>query len=533
VTSIQYNNIHPFSGLAPLPFVGREEEVVFYKNRYCLIDKITLEGQITGQCQSFQTMVDRKNELISRFSKSFQPFLIEEDGETVYYSPVSKVVSVNFGESKMMQLMPFVVELECYLEDLHSGFFGVLDPTNEFSFEEEDDKTVSLTHTCSARGIRTQYAEPLENAKDYVHSISGWSSQVAPLFVSGANSSLVLKTVQESIDRFSATYSLTETYKYDGESGAVGILRYSSELNSGDNGLVEVSIAGSIEGGRNTSLNDLRARYSGVNFYNLANSAYTELFPGVLNQTPVQFSFDEDSFTKSIQFSVGYDNDPSPNPFLIDTVQIQINKRGRNSISIDGRVRWRGNCLCNNEYGITQIKNFINSYDFYGHALRKWQQYGMATSLNPNPVSKSTSEDKNQCEYGIQLEFEEITSAVPDGLEFFEYTLNVRPAIPIYSNTPVICEGQYSIKRLRYDRRARFSIEGQAKIGECQDYDIGLQIVKNEINRLAAIYVQGVNKLLENLNITEGSSDSNRLIGFSASWTSEAPRIFNIAYDSA
>lgn len=533
MTSIKYNNIDPFSGLAPVPFVAREESVVFYKNRFCLIDKLTLEGQITGQCQSFQIMVDKKNELISRFSKSFQPFLIEEEGETIYSAPVTKVLSVNFGDSNMMQLIPFNIELECYLEDLHSGFYGIIDPSNEFSFQDEDDKTVSFVHTCSAKGIRTQYAEPLENAKDYVHSISGWSSQVAPLFISGVNSSLILKTVQESIDRFSATYSLTETYKYDGESGAAGILRYSSELVSGENGLVEVSIAGSIEGGKNTSVSDLRARYSGINFYNLANTAYGEVFSGSLNTVPNQFDFTENPFTKNVQFTVVYDNDSFPNPFLIDTVTIQKNKRGRNSISIDGQVRWRGNCLCNNEYGIQQIKNFIDNYDFYGHALRKWQQYGLTTSLNPTPSSKSLSQNKNACEYGITLEFEEIAGEIPDGLDFFDYTLSVRPAIPMYSSTPVICEGQYSIKRLKYDRRARFSIDGQAKISECENYDIGLQIIKNEINRLAAIYVIGVNKLIENLVITEGTSDSRRLIAFSASWTSEAPRTFNIPFDGS
>jgi hypothetical protein len=532
MTEVLYNELNPFEGIAPTPLVGREEVPLFYKDRYCMVERFILDGYITGTCQTFEEMVNRKRAIISGFSQSFKKFEIEEDLNTIYLAPVAKVMSVNFGDSTLMSLIPFTVELECYTSGFHSGFFGVIDPSNEFSFQEEDDKTVSFVHTSSARGVHTETADALTNAKNYVHSISGWSSQVDPLFISGVNDSLTLKTVTERIDRFSASYSLSEIYKYDSQDDTSGILRYTVEVNSGSSEPTEVVINGTIEGGHNIPMTALHQRFSGVNFFTLAGTEYSGLSTGVLNPAPLRFSFDDDSFKRNISFSVSYNDDPYPNPYLIDRVSIRKTKTGRNSISIDGRVKWRGNCLCNNEYGITQVKNLINTYDFYAHAVRKWEQYGMPGTLNPNPTSKSYSENKSACEYAVGLEFEEQPSNVPSDLENFDYTLTVKPAVPQYSATPTICAGQYVITRLKYNSRAKYTINGSATIKECVDTDIGLAIVRAEINRLCGVYVVGTRKVLESFQITERNAENPKVVNFTATWSAESPRMFNIIYDS-
>lgn len=530
MTLINYNNLDLFSGIGPVPFVTREEQPVFYQNRWCLADKINLNGQITGICEGFSGIKTRADLLISRLSKSLQTFEILEDGDSIYRAPIAKINSVNFDDSNWAAVLPYSIELECYLSGLHSGFYGVSDPVNTFEFQESEDGTIELVHTCEAKGYTTENGAALQNAKDYISTISGWNSQVTPLYLGVPTSGILLKSVQESINRFEASYSLTETYKYDPENPVKGILRYEVSLESGNEGTVTASIDGGIEGGRNTNILDLRAIYSGTSFYNRANELYSGFFSGVLNSIPVSFSFDEDSFAKSISFSVSYDNNSYPNPYLIDTVTINKNKKGGSNASFQGTFKWRGNCQCQNDFGWNQLNDFVNNYDYYGHVVRKWNQYGKFTPLNPVAVSRSKGEDKLNCEITVSLDFEETSSIPPVGLDYFDYTLRVSPAIPKYSSTPVICEGQYSITRLNYDRRARFTIEGSSKVGNCVNQLLGEALMKSEINRLAGIYVIGSRKVLEEANFTRGDSENPKVINFSYTWSSEAARVLNIVY---
>jgi hypothetical protein len=156
----------------------------------------------------------------------------------------------------------------------------------------------------------------------------------------------------------------------------------------------------------------------------------------------------------------------------------------------------------------------------------------MPGTLNPNPTSKSYSENKSACEYAVGLEFEEQPSNVPSDLENFDYTLTVKPAVPQYSATPTICAGQYVITRLKYNSRAKYTINGSATIKECVDTDIGLAIVRAEINRLCGVYVVGTRKVLEAFQITEKNAENPKVVSFTATWSAESPRMFNIIYDS-
>lgn len=527
---VNYNNQDLFSGISPIPLFSLEESPTFFQNRWCLTDKIIFEGQITGICGGFSGIKTKQQELVSRLSKSMQNLEISQDSEVVYSAPVAKIVNINFDESTWAGVLPYSIELECYISGLHSGFYGVNDPVNEFSFKQNEDGTVDFTHTCEAVGYTTEVGEPLQNAKNYVSSISGWNSQVFPLFVGAPTTGILLKSIEEKVNRFAGSYSLVESYRYDPNNPIKGILRYAVSLDSGIEGIVSASIDGNIEGGKNTSLSDLRAIYSGTSFYDRANELYSGVYSGVLNQNPTSFTFDENSFAKNIDFSVSYDNSSHPNPYYIDSTQINKVKNGASSLSLDLVFKWRGNCLCQNESGWLQLNNAANNFDLYSFALSKWNQYGKTTSLNPAPISKSKGEDKLNCELSIGAEFEEVLSVPPSGLDSFDYTLSVNPAVPAYSSTTVICEGQYSITDLRYDKRATFTIQGSSRINSCTDQTLGEQLIKNEINRLAAIYVIGSRKILENGSFTQGEGQNQKNINFSYTWSSEAPRVLDIFY---
>jgi len=557
MVKINYNGSDAFSGLAPVPYVGREETPIFYSNRWCLVDKITLEGQITGQCLDFEQLVERQNSLISRFSKSFQNFeilqsgdnsivtesgivIITESGEIlvsasspyfpIYQSPVTRVVSIDFPQNHYADRIPFSIELECYLSGLHSGVYGVIDPVNKFEFERDEEDVVTIVHTCSAKGINTSSSNSnsLTNAKNYVYSISGWDSQIAPLFISAPGSGIILDSVEEGVNRFDGSYTVTEKYRYDSLENAARILRYRVDLNSGVEG-ISANINGSIEGGLNSSISFLRAQYSSFDFYTAANSLYTGIFAGELNENPLDFNVVEDSFKNKIDFSINYDDSEYPDLYLIDSTTINTDKAGMDSLSFRGRFKTRGNCHCDTPNRWNLLKAYADSFDLHAFCQAKWEQYGKTTTLMQVPTRISMGENERSCELTLNAEFRELVGSEISGLDYLKYTLSVSPAIPIYSKAPVICEGQYSITDLGYDRRANFSIQGESRISECTSYATGLAAIKSEVNRLAGIYVTGIRKLLVKSNFTQ-NQQNERLVSFNCVWSSEADRVLDIDY---
>jgi hypothetical protein len=524
MVKIYYNNVDIFSGLAPTPFVGISDTPIRYQSRWGVTEKVTLEGEITGQCETFQQLVDKQNALISGLSAQFKELKIVDESTVVFRVPIAKVNSVNFPSTKYSQLLPFTIEFDTFDSGKFSGFYGVLDPVNEFSFDRKNDKTVSLIHSVSAKGFQTQN-DPITNAYNYVSSLTGLGTAPTPLFISGF-SSPILKTVDEKINRFEGTYSVDETWVYDPELVGSGILRYAVDLDSGfEDGITRVSIQGRIEGGKNCTINDLRGRYSGISFNALAGEAYSGFAAGILNSYPLEYNFDESPDKREISFNVVYDDNPYPNPIVVDTVQLNNSAQAPGVVSVEVSFKWRGNCKCNNEYGWNQLKSAMASYNFYSKATTKWAQYGNTTTLNPNPVSKSVTENKFNCEIIVKLGYDELYDSIPIGIDSIEYNISISPAIRQYSANPSICEGQYVITDLGYDRRARYSISGRGRMKECYDKLIADFYVRNAVNLLMGQVVLGTDIVLESNSVSYLEGDSGMLFTFGFSWSANQTSI--------
>lgn len=524
MTKIYYNNLDIFSGIAPTPLVQLSEEPVRYGNLWAISENITLQGQITGQCETFQQLLDKQNLLISYFSSSFKPLKIDEDGGNIYTWPLTKVSSINFSPAKYSTLLDFSISLQCYDSGKFSGYYGVLDPVNEVNYSEEENGFVTVNHKCSAKGINTNESATgaLLNAKNYVSTISGWNniSGFSPVFVSGHDGHPpVLVELSETIDRFNNIYSVNETWSYDPAYNAYGLFRYTNAINSGiEDGTIEVSTNGEINGGKNISMSNLRTRFDSINKYTLASAALTDFSVEPLNTAPINLNIAESSFENKITFTYTYDNNPESNPYLIDSITINDNKNGRGSASFRGTFKYRGSCLCNGESGWSALETMVNNYDYYAAVLEKWTQYGKTVLLSSYPSSTSISKNRNSCEITVERSFDEITLTVPPELDYIDVSLNVSPSIAQYDPKPVLAVGTYYITDLGFRSRSKYSLQGSARIKACTSQTVGLQVVRSYINSLAGRYVVGTNSILEQGEITEAESD-NKLINFNFTWS--------------
>lgn len=524
MTKIYFNNQDVFSGLAPTPLVQLSEQPLRYGHYWGTVETITLNGQLTGQCQTFQQLLDKQNNLISNFNQHFKKLEINENGNTVYFWPFAKVKSIDFDSSQYSQLLNFSIQLECYDSGKFSGTFGILEPKNTISYTQQDNGYIVVNHNCSAKGIvsNTSGTGALINAKNYVSSISGWNniSGFTPLFISGINNGTpILSELKENIDRFNNTYSLEEVWTYDPAFTGSGLFRYTTSISSGaEDGIITLDLNGQLEGGFNIPLSNLRNRFDSINKYSLVSGSLIEFSTDSLNQNPISLNINENPLENTINFSFVYDNNPLSNPYVIDETVINTNSNGPSSISLKTTFKWRGACLCNNESGWNLLNSAAENYNYYARALTKWNQYGKTSNLSSFPSSTSETKNKNNCEISIEKEFKEIVLPVPDELEYIDITMSVTPSILKYEGSPVIQEGIWYITNLGYRNRTKYSFNGVARIKNCISKDVGITVAKSYMSNLVGQYVIGSNQIMEEGKIEESESD-NKLINFTFTYT--------------
>ena len=108
--------------------------------------------------------------------------------------------------------MPYSVSFTSYTDRSFSEFFGITNPVDNWSFDEQEGKITQATHNVSAVGVKVNATAALVNAKNFVDSrITGFTN--LSLFQTGVTGFLISKN--ESIDKKDDSYSVTETYKYN------------------------------------------------------------------------------------------------------------------------------------------------------------------------------------------------------------------------------------------------------------------------------------------------------------------------------
>jgi hypothetical protein len=526
MTLLYYNNAPILSG-QPTPLVRKESSFIRYGERWAAKSNITLKGQITG-C-TFADLISNQTRLVQNLSKDFQSFEIIENGEVVYTKPYSIIRDIRFSDSSYSYILDYQVNLDCYEENLFSGVFGVLDPNDEWSFEETNDGLVNVTHSISARGFNTSsgISNALNNAKDFVLNRTGLSNIVTPYFTyTGVSFNPCLKSLSEKIDRFNGNYSVTETYVADKYFGLDGVLRYTVNFECNQEGLTRVSVQGNVDGcGMYSDISGIRTRYSLFDKYEAANEVYENTTnSGTLNPLYITSGITEDIYLKRLTFNISFDNSTGDSTYLDYGVNIQSGENGIITVGFDGQIKGRGNA----KERWQNVQGFYSGLNPYEYAVQAYNDFSGAYELNLEPISSGVTYNKFNSQIDVSATWND--SDTPDGFTDFNYTLNYTPSLQKVSSTPLIdaCNKEYYVVDLGFASRASFSIDGNGNIDCSNKPSLAVASVKQLANQYFGSECPKIRAVLEENNISTGINS----ISFRFGWSAESPNKLSNNYSS-
>ena len=509
----------------PVPYVSVSEEMITYGRRWGQSTSITLNGQLTGE--NHDKLVNFRDQVINNFSNNqFGRFLIRENNSEIFSREVCKVESINFGSSQYGKILDYTINIRGYDPNLFTGTYGVTDPVNKISIEEQDDGKYRYIHEVSANGFNTStaYDNSFDNAHSYVKSLTGlgvgtpWPEQGTDIATTGDHHpssppggyyASYLTSISESVDRARGSYSVVENYLVDANYGVNDpLLSFSCDVKSGINeNYATVSLSVVAKGGL-TGMTGLDG--AGQKFSNLSNSSLKTyvndtLIPSLpvkakqlsnvdsLHSTPVSSNMSVDMQTNEVRVDVSFDNNPlftGQNAFLDYDVSIKRDEvTNIDTIDINGEIIARGN----NKQKFQNAMSYYTSIekDLGQHlanlASGVWTTLGTAQGGYPargfNPEPKTISVDKNPIAgtisisasfddkdyYGstYDLEYNSADGSktkISDVASEINYQWSVKASVPHYTPTPAVDKpGLYMIYDSHTNKRETFEFSVDAK----------------------------------------------------------------------
>lgn len=549
MTNIFYNNVNPFSGISPTPLVSQKNIFIKYGEQWGEVTKVTLYGNIYSKCvsgnfslvtdtsnQTFQTsdgafgiLLSGQQSLIKSFSQDFQSLQIVQDGQVIVDKPLAIIRNIVFPDSPYSYYVPFQIELDCYESGFFSGLFGVLEPKNEFSFTQNKDQSITIEHSMSCRGFNTDSnnSNALQNAVQYIQSISGFRNQILPYFINfgsgdyGTGIAPSLIAQKENINRVQGSYSLEETYIVDPFFSS-GVLRYATTYDSGiSDGISTVKVNGSLKTSRNYPIDFIRSRYSAFDSFSAAVDAYSGATNGLLDLNPFYLSsgISEDSFGGVINFNLSFNNDQTPNPFLDYTVTFnRDNITDVTSAAFQGTIKGRGDLKSRYD----KVLAFSSGVNVFNLTLGEYYNNGYQYILNPLYLSYSNTRNPYAGEITLAATYDDKTLPV-SGFANLQYSYNFTPSIEQFSAIPILDGlGRYVVTDLGFTNRATFIMEGKAVIAPNLSQSTGILLLTNFVNGQISTLISGKSRIaLESQNISFGNQGIGKDLTFSVSYSYE------------
>ena len=557
----------------PVPFVTMDQQMLNDHNgRWGRKDVITINGTITGNQfsgnqsgagqQSGLSIVSGQKHIISGFSKDFQTLTITDtgiwaehpaggaagsatDNQPVYSGKNCIVRSISFDEGRYYGMLNYSINLEAY-EDAYAPTSGVLDPVNQYSFaENEEEDTITISHTISARGIS---GDPITTAKGFVHNLTGYNGIDPGFITTGTTFCPVLKTQSETIDRASATYSITETYEAEATGCATCIAKYSSTIDSGiADDFVKGSINGTVDCGKTGTLGDARSYFETLDIHDIisADTSYSDFF-----EIPLTFNAQEITGGRGnerITFSATYDNNNTLKSGSQDFVytdnlayyayNVDINYDEISEVasaSIKGSINSRGNLqqkiknvnefldnvLCEGDNGTGLLRNLTRSIytgltgsdylDIKGH------------DLNLYPSTISVVSGKGNGTASVSATYDNSDKIQTTEVRDSSYNISVKPAMEIFKPKASVNEdGTYGVYKTNVYGREEVNVNATV----LSDHRSGTSIKNDNVESsgnylvtgLKAKYVTGAEVRMESENINRGEVDGTVNLTYSFS----------------
>lgn len=535
-TQIFYNNIQVLSG-QPTPLVGITDNAIKYNNRWGISQNISLQGQLTG-C-SYSSILSQQQRLLNIFSKDFQTLQIIESNKVLLNNNYNVIKNINFDNSSYVGILGYNISLDCYPEHLFSGVFGVLDPVDEFSFQETENKLLEITHRVSAKGINTSslYSNSFDNAKNYVLNRTGLNSFIEPAFATYCTgASLCIDSFRESINRFDNTYSVEEKYvSLDMFHGGYGYIRETAEYSCDlSRGVAALSLAGEVKSCKNADLNTLRQKYLNYDVFSAAVHAYSGACGRIdLNPDYISSGVNEDIYTKTIGFNVQFDNNFTPKIHFDYSTDIQVGEDDITIVNIKGTIKGRGDLL--NKYSLVQdyYDNQLNLFYLANESYKEFCNNNIIYPLRNQQLNYSVTKNPFLGEISVSTSYDNKILLSPE-FNFLDYTLDFKPSLTQIRSTPLVnipgssCNSNYSTVSLGYANRANLSINGRA-VASCDgNYASIIAAIKNVANSSLIQYGNIVNTCLEKNTINQSNAGKGLGFTFNMGWSFDAAQVASI-----
>tara|TARA_R110002051_G_scaffold322299_1_gene412434 strand:+ start:580 stop:2235 length:1656 start_codon:yes stop_codon:yes gene_type:complete len=500
--------------------------MVYTTEKWCQTTSVSLEGRIPGTYSELDT---RRAAITSAFSSDFKTLKVIENGSDILEFDHCIIRSVNFSPSNF-GAADYSIEIECYESSNFNGTFGVLEPTNEWSFNQEENNFVTISHKVSARGVKTSN-QPIVNAKNFVNSLagSGTFSDITPVFSSGIyEPNLILLNSGVNIDRLAGSYSVDESYVIQtgiasdafncGCTFTDGITSvFNADVSSGiSDDFISVGVNCTIQGSKADSSATLRSKLPPVDaLHFIAVNAIKE--SGVvaavsLNSGALNYSIDEDLNSRTVSVKASFNNDFAYAAFsqIHGTTIPQSSFSGAyydyeisadtdsitsiSSIGVNGNIKAQVdgvqnkidrvsgmyyNYICNQPQGVTGYLHSI--------AERAYSDLGFAVHpLNPGPESISITDNYVKGEISLSATFSD--KDFKPGFKTSSFNISVKPALAQYrAKSSANRDGLYQVFTLGTRTREEITIGGNlSAYAENSDYRID---ARNYMDSLRAFYI--------------------------------------------
>lgn len=392
----------------PTPFMAIGEEPIYVAGQLdSTLTKISLVGTLTGD--NLQSLSIAKKSLTSGLLNEFQT--LRTPTESFRYC---KPVNLSFADSDMTRILPYSVEFERFNEKDFSQYFGVINPSNTWSYQEQEGRVVQASHSVSAQGVKVSEADPLTNARNFVN---GLTDSFYNLSVINPSGTAFLQSKTEEIDRFTNSYSMTENYIFSTSREPIsnnGIVNASLQISHTKGAETSLNVEGSIVGditGATVTTGIFTAKHAeefARKTLEKSKSSYESSVYGVLTRGPSTFNYNVNEQENKIDFSFNF-RDPFSirNGDVLHDYNVSVTaSKDTNTLvtSVDGTFSYDGTldlfAAGNIEYGARYLKivKAFENENFYNLALAKYSSflnvvsdYETSTYLNPIPVTESVT----------------------------------------------------------------------------------------------------------------------------------------------
>ena len=501
--------------LSPTPIVNYSSQPVNFGYVYGYNTEISLDGFYTGISNTGAAI----SYLTGIFGNQFKALTVTDNLNNTLYSWSGVTVdsiSLDTNSYFIGSMVKYSVKLKAF--DFPSG---VIDPSNEYAFSQNEDGTVSVSHKISARGVRGVNGA-FSNAVSFVQQFTGKDpfSNCAPFFVPSGSG--ILASINENINRADSVYTVTESYRYSTGAFVPYVKTAALDINESIESEYrtidyQIKFQGSpIKKNIDDILNSLS--------YNVPLEIQNDFGFNTSNWVKSSYSASVDSGSAVVEVKIGYLSGANPSGFFDYDIAYDYDRLTNiESWKVNGEFK----CFGPIDYKLKQVQNFkaVNS-------ANSWRNYlsGIVTSSpiyqNNHSASQAFSPNtrvsvsENTGLGTLKLSVDMVAGYEPTGIASLKYSMDVVPSRWIYEILgSATIEGSYVIQDLQTKTQAK-----QGFTFNCQSFnkDAAVDILTRYANSIANTYVNSGNGdnikafVIAN-NVITGTYDNS----YSISWLGE------------